>query len=126
MIFCRIFCVTAQFLTHLKKEEVIDSTRLYFLLCLSPHNSSTYGPILKTFFFIRKGAMVVPSYTASTLAQYLPVLVNNKDYCHLIIIILCTYANISSAYCVNIYKTILTQRVKNKNKILKLKLTSKK
>ena len=42
----------------------------------------------------------------------LPVLVNNKDYCHLIIIILYTYEHISSACGVNIYKT---KKLKIKN-----------
>ena len=48
----------------------MDSTRMYFFiiffLCLSPHNSSAYGPILMIFFYSKEGnAPVVPFYSAS-------------------------------------------------------------
>ena len=59
------------------------------------------------FFFIRKRAHPI-------LHQHWPniFLVNNKDYCHVIIIILCMYAHVSLARCVNIYKT---KKLKIKN-----------
>ena len=40
---------------QLQKEEVTDSTCLYFFLCLSPHNSSAYGPILMILFLFERG-----------------------------------------------------------------------
>ena len=50
-----MFSEKSYFLTDFKKEEAIDSTCLYFFLCLSPHNSSAYGPDFDDFFFFARG-----------------------------------------------------------------------
>ena len=91
-------------MTDFKKEEVIDSTCLYFFYVCPRITPQRIDRFWWSLFLFERGR-----WSHATLHQHwpniFPILVNHKDYCHPNIIILCTFAHISSACWVNIYKT---------------------